>query len=56
MTNGDRIRKMKDEELVEVLRCKCCAFNNKPECATIDCKIGHMMWLEEKVKEDVLDK
>lgn len=56
MTNADRIRKMTDEELTEVLRCKCCDFNNKSECATVDCKIGHMIWLEKEVSEDVLDK
>lgn len=55
-SNSDRIRHMTDEELVDVLRCNCCAFNNEPECATVDCKIGHMKWLEKKVNVDVLDQ
>lgn len=54
-TNGDRIRNMTDEELVDVLRCKCCAFHNMPECETIDCKEGHMLWLKQEVKEDAAD-
>jgi hypothetical protein len=54
-TNADRIRQMTDEELVEVLRCKCCDFNNKPECASIDCKEGHMIWLKHEASEDEND-
>lgn len=50
-TNGDKIRAMTDEELVDVLRCNCCAFHNMPECASIDCKEGHMIWLKQEVSE-----
>lgn len=45
-TNADRIRHMTDDELVDVLRCICCAFHNMPECGSIDCKEGHMIYLK----------
>ena len=52
MTNGDKIRQMKDEELCDVLRCSFCDFHNKKECATVDCKKGHMIWLKQDAKDD----
>jgi hypothetical protein len=56
MTNGDKIRAMTDEELVDVLRCNCCAFHNMPECASIDCKEGHMIWLKQEVSGDAAER
>lgn len=53
--NAERIRQMTDEELVDVLRCKCCAFHDMPECAKIDCKKGLMIWLKQKVSDGVTD-
>lgn len=55
--NADRVRQMTEAELVDVLRCNCCDFYNKQECMTVDCKIGHMIWLDRRCddgKETVL--
>ena len=53
MTNGDRIRQMKDEELAKKLRCNSCLYQiMKSECESLDCEYGILAWLEKEVEED----
>lgn len=51
-TNGDRIRSMTDEQLVEYLRCKSCICQNEPDCEHTDCRAGILAWLRKDVSED----
>ena len=47
MTNGDRIRKMSNEELVEFIRNgNVCSYMSKPECLYRTCKEGIKAYLE----------
>ena len=54
MTNGDRIRKMKDEELAGILYCNQCIYCGMPECESPDCAYGIMAWLKQEEEENVL--
>lgn len=55
ITNGDRIRKMTDEELADKLTDKCavCAYHYA-ECETkfCICEEGVLKWLKQEVSED----
>lgn len=47
MTNGDRIRKMSNEELAEFIRNgNVCSYMSKPECLYRTCKEGIKAYLE----------
>lgn len=52
MTNGDRVRQMTDEELVEILYCNQCTYQGMPECEPNDCNYGIMRQLKQEVSED----
>lgn len=45
MTNGDRIRQMSNEELVELLDCDFCIYKEKHFCGT-ECEEGIKAYLE----------
>lgn len=56
MTNGDKIRQMTDEELVESigLACKRCLYSNG-ECDSgygEGCITGNLEWLKQEASED----
>ena len=47
MTNGDKIRKMSNEELVEFIRNgNVCSYMSKPECLYRTCKEGIKAYLD----------
>lgn len=52
-TNGDRIRRMTDDELADVLQgqCACCAYR-LTGCTEKECKGGALKWLKQEVSED----
>ena len=55
MTNGDRVRKMSNEELAEFIRnkistCHCCAFDDTSECFNNLCIEGIKAYLESEVE------
>ena len=55
MTNGDRIRSMKDEEIAELfceegVSCNKCA--NHPDECNLECDKGHLEWLKWELKDD----
>lgn len=52
-TNGDRIRRMTDDELADVLQgqCACCAYR-LTGCTEKECKGGVLEWLKQEVSED----
>lgn len=57
MTNGDQIRKMSDEELVEKIGCACrrCVFYKSKKCVGgvhNTCAEGNLEWLKREVKTD----
>lgn len=45
MTNGDRIRQMSNEELVELLDCDFCIYKDKTYCHN-ECEEGIKAYLE----------
>ena len=45
MTNGDRIRKMSNEELVSILYCDSCIYKEEAICDK-DCEEGIKAYLE----------
>ena len=45
MTNGDRIRQMSNEELVELLDCDFCIYKEKRFCPN-ECEKGIKAYLE----------
>ena len=55
MTNGDLIRKMSDEELVEKIGCACrrCVYYKSKKCVGADktCAEGNLEWLKREVHE-----
>lgn len=53
MTNGDRVRQMKDEDLADVIQgqCACCAYQ-LTGCTERECKDGAYAWLKQEVRED----
>ena len=56
MTNGDLIRKMSDEELVEKIGCACrrCVYYKSKKCVGADktCAEGNLEWLKKEAKTD----
>lgn len=50
MTNGERIRQMTDEQLVELLHCGECAYrkSDAETCERNDCDEGILKWLEQE--------
>ncbi len=53
MTNGDMLRQMTDEQLVEYLNCKACELFAEPHCDdTTRCNDKKLQWLCEEVEED----
>ena len=58
LTNGDKIRKMKDEELAELLdnsQCAHCAYEGGCD-ENAECSRGILEWLQKDVDEDDCDK
>lgn len=58
MTNGDRIRKMTDEELAEMFDiyeidevCNCCAYHHNNSCHN-RCYAGILEWLKQEASGD----
>lgn len=61
MTNGDRIRQMKDEEIADMLNvyevveiCEYCA-NRGSTCIGGSCYYGILEWLKQEVEEGAED-
>ena len=52
ISNGDRIRQMTDEELVDILSCNQCVYQGMPECEPNDCKYGVLAWLKQEVDQN----
>lgn len=52
MTNGDRIRKMTDEELCDFLDGFLCNEIDMCRSEDIDCRDCKMKWLKQEAKED----
>lgn len=52
-TNGDRVRQMTDDELVELLNSAVCSYTE--ECLDSDCEICAWKWLEKEVSENAPD-
>lgn len=54
-TNGDRIRQMTDEELVDAFgfSCKRCVYCNWKICDEASCRDGNLEWLKQEVSEPV---
>ena len=53
-TNGDRIRKMTDEQLACYIRqCACCEYEHDGEkCVLDNCTAGIVKWLKKEAHED----
>lgn len=54
MTNGDKIRQMSNEELVELFndKCKCCKFNFfSKDCEENTCITGIKAYLDMEIQE-----
>ena len=54
MTNGDRIRKMTDEQLACYIRqCACCEYEHDGEkCVFDNCTAGIVKWLQKEAQQD----
>lgn len=56
MTNGDKIRAMTDEELVDSigLACKRCIYHTDRlgDCADRECTDGNLAWLKREVAQN----
>lgn len=54
MTNGDKIRKMPDEQLAMVIGRSCihCVYQHEPDCTPYDCYSGKVEFLKKEVDED----
>ena len=54
MTNGEKIRRMSDEELVSILRCPASMdeYYEMNECLFTTCSECKLKWLKEEAKDD----
>ena len=53
ITNGDRVRSMTEDQLVDLLDgdpCKVCAYSGI-SCAGQSCQDGHLAWLKQEVPD-----
>lgn len=54
MTNGDKIRNMSNEELIQTLsgsKCCMCAYKYMSNCFGENCNDGVAKWLKQEVEE-----
>lgn len=51
ITNGDKIRQMRNDELVGFLDCSACLYAGH-DCANQDCTEGKLAWLKQEAKDE----
>ena len=56
VTNGDKIRQMRNEDLADLLGCSCCSERNSDWCSHISCKQGKLAWLDAPAESEGEDE